>query len=186
MNPTSEERLVPIYPRLARLIRELANTMHTKHQTEIIVSFGIRTSSEQDALWAKGRTTLSPIGCVHDDIAFKPGTCPKHPLGVPVTNARGGYSWHNFGMAVDCAPLNIKGGIDWNAAHPQWRIMEEEGVSLGLVNGAHWIRLVDAPHFQLTGRFPMDAPTDEVRRLATGGLSVLWAEVEKSYAGAQL
>ena len=121
----------------------------------IAVVQGLRTVQQQDALYAQGRTTP----------------------GKEVTNAPGGYSWHNMGLAVDCAPLE---GIvvDWDANHPAWKQMEESGVSLGLTSGANWVRLVDAPHFQITGRFPEGAPDDEVRAIFdAGGLQAVWDEV---------
>src|SRR5262249_39788251 len=95
-----------------------------------------------------------------------------------VTNAPGGHSWHNFGCAVDLYPFNPDGTIDWNSSHPQWKRMEEVGVSLGLTSGANWVRLVDAPHFQLTGRFPENAPDDEARMIYQDeGAQAFWNEV---------
>jgi len=128
----------------------------------------MRTVDEQHALWLKGR---------HPDGTF---IDPVRHAGV-VTNADGGHSWHNFGLAVDCEPVEKDGSIDWNAAHPQWKLMEKTGVELGLTSGANWLRLKDAPHFQITGRFPVGAPDDEVRRLyLQGGLLAVWAAVEAS------
>ncbi len=49
---------------------------------------GLRTIAEQDALYAQGRT--------------KPGKI--------VTNARGGSSYHNYGVAIDFAILIDKDG----------------------------------------------------------------------------
>lgn len=179
MTNTSEARLREVYPRLAENIHKLASQL-LEEGVEIVVSQGIRTIAEQDALYAQGRTSLSSVGCHHNGRTFKPGTCPHHPYGVPITNARGGYSYHNFGLAVDCAPIiPSQYAIDWNSSHPAWIKMETYGVKLGMVNGAHWARLIDAPHFQMTGPFPEGAPTDEVRRLASAGLSVLWNEVGK-------
>lgn len=159
MDPTSEARLSVIYPVLADKIRALASTLAAQG-TIIIVVQGLRTTLEQDELYAQGRTMPGKI----------------------VTNARGGYSYHNFGLAVDCAPLNPDKTIDWNAAHPAWAHMELMGsTQLGLTSGANWLRLKDAPHFQLTGRFPVGAPTDEMRELyQNGGLQAVWDAVESN------
>jgi hypothetical protein len=46
---------------------------------------GVRTFAEQDALYAQGRTRK----------------------GLRVTNAKGGQSYHNYGLAADCALLTI-------------------------------------------------------------------------------
>ena len=45
----------------------------------IRITQGLRTIAEQNALYAQGRTTKGNV----------------------VTNAKGGYSWHNFGYAID-------------------------------------------------------------------------------------
>ena len=34
--------------------------------------------------------------------------------GAIVTNARGGDSYHNYGLALDVAGLDASGSIDWN------------------------------------------------------------------------
>lgn len=160
MNTHSEERLKLVYPRLSDLIHKLAEQL-SNEGIEIEVIQGFRTIAEQQALYEQGRT--------------KPGHI--------VTNAAGGHSWHNFGLAVDCVVENLDGSIDWNDSHPAWKRMEEVGVSLGLVSGANWKRIVDAPHFQLTGPFPENAPTDTVRGLyESGGLQNIWGVVEVSYS----
>lgn len=155
MDPHSELRLAQVIPRLSALIHQLADTLAARGITILVVQ-GLRTVEQQDALYARGRTTSGSI----------------------VTNAPGGHSWHNFGCAVDCAPLALDSTVDWNASHPQWHAMESLGVSLGLTSGAAWIRLVDAPHFQLTGKYPVGAPTDEIRALyEKGGLQAVWDEI---------
>lgn len=158
MNAHSQQLLSKVYPRLADLIKKLS-TRCIQEGFYIIVVQGLRTVEEQQALYDQGRT--------------KPGKI--------VTNAPGGHSWHNMGLAVDCAPEDAEGAIDWNPDHPQWKTMERIGVSLGLTSGANWVRLKDAPHFQLTGPFPENAPTDDVRELyASGGLQAVWNVVEAS------
>ena len=62
-------------------------------QFDFEVTQGLRTYAEQDALYAQGRTVPGEI----------------------VTNAAAGYSWHNFGNAVDLVPEDITiGQPDWN------------------------------------------------------------------------
>jgi peptidoglycan L-alanyl-D-glutamate endopeptidase CwlK len=157
MNPVSEARLQNVNPVLSDKIRQMATILEGEGINIIVVS-GTRTWGEQTTLYAQGRTALGNI----------------------VTDAPAGYSWHNFGCAVDCAPLMPDESIDWNASHPQWKRMETVGVSLGLVSGANWTRLIDAPHFQLTGRFPV-SPDDEARQIFSNeGTEAFWAEVNQS------
>lgn len=164
MNTVSQERLKAVWPALATKIYQLS-TLLAAEDIYISVVQGLRTVEEQDSLFAKGRDS-------DGDVVNKAQV---------VTNARGGHSWHNFGLAVDCAPTDQKGAIDWNPQHPHWKRMEELGVSLGLTSGANWVRLVDAPHLQITGRFPEGAPDDEVRELFNkGGLGAVWMAVELS------
>jgi len=167
MNSVSVARLQLVAPQLADKIVQMDRILSSEG-IQIVVAQGVRTWAEQDALWQKGR---NPDGSFVD---------PVHHAGV-VTNARGGHSWHNFGLAVDCDPDDpTKEGfqIDWNAEHPQWKRMEAVGVSLGLTSGANWKRLADAPHFQITGRFPEGAPTDEVRELfQASGYQAVWDQV---------
>lgn len=159
MNASSQQRLSIVFPALAEKIYQLS-TRCLQEGFAICVVQGLRTVEEQQALYEQGRNG-------------NPGKI--------VTNAPGGHSWHNFGLAVDCAPVEPDGSIDWNAEHPQWKLMERIGVSLGLTSGANWIRIVDAPHFQLTGRFPEGAPDDEVRELyKAGGLQAVWDAVTAS------
>ena len=154
MDAISESRLVGIYPVLADKIRAMAAQLESEG-TVIRVTQALRTAEQQNELYAQGRTVPGNI----------------------VTNCRGGFSYHNFGLAVDCVP-SLPGNTyipDWNASHPTWKRMEEIGQSLGLTVGANWRTFPDAPHFQLTGRFPVGEPDDELRQLfVDGGYPAVW------------
>lgn len=152
MDTVSETRIGEVYPGLAEKIRQMAQMLETEG-IDIRVSQSYRSWQEQDSLYSRGRTA--------------PGTI--------VTDARGGYSWHNFGLAVDVVPLTAQ-GVDWNTEHPVWKRIVAVGESLGLVAGAEWRTFPDWPHFQLTGRFPV-TPNDEVRLIYQGsGLQGVWHE----------
>ncbi|MEK3987469.1 M15 family metallopeptidase [Paenibacillus sp. FSL K6-3166] len=102
----------------------------------ILITQGLRTIAEQDALYAQGRT--------------KPGAI--------VTNARGGYSYHNYGLAVDFALLLPDGSsVSWdmnrdgdNDCTTDWLEVVREAKSLGFEWGGDWNTFKDYPHFQLT------------------------------------
>src|SRR3977135_4181957 len=95
MNKSSENRLAKVHPKLAKGVTALIASLAAQGHTIEVVQ-GLRTFAEQDALFAQGRT--------------KPGQI--------VTNAKGGQSNHNYGLAVDLCPL-----ID---GKPQWKDREEE------------------------------------------------------------
>lgn len=154
MDAISESRLASVYPELADKIRTMADQLEAEG-TVIRVTQALRSWNEQEALYAQGRTAPGNI----------------------VTNCRGGFSYHNFGLAVDCVP-SLPGDSytpDWNANHPTWKRMEEIGQSLALTVGANWRTFPDAPHFQENGRFPVGEPDDELRQLfKDGGMQAVW------------
>ncbi|OKP95373.1 M15 family metallopeptidase [Paenibacillus sp. P46E] len=102
----------------------------------IIITQGLRTMEEQDALYAQGRT--------------KPGSI--------VTNAKGGTSYHNFGLAVDFALLLSNGSsVSWDMARDgdndqtaDWQEVVQEAKALGFEWGGDFKSIKDAPHFQMT------------------------------------
>ena len=157
VDSVSEQRLVGIYPVLAEKIRQIAQELQPEG-IWIRVTQALRTIEEQDALYAQGRTAPGRI----------------------VTNCQGGHSYHNYGLAVDCVP-SLPGDSyipDWNADHPTWKRMEELGKELGLTVGAQWRSFPDAPHFQISGKYPVGAPNDELRRIfQDGGFEAVFAAV---------
>lgn len=85
---------------------------------------GTRTYAEQDALYAKGRTAPGPR----------------------VTNAKGGHSNHNFGIAFD---VGVFQGKSYLGESPKYKAVGALGVELGLEWGGNWTSFKDQPHFQL-------------------------------------
>jgi len=110
-------------------------------------SYTLRTFAEQDALYAQGRT--------------KPGAI--------VTKAKGGQSYHNYGLAVDIVLLVDKDGngtfetASWDTKSDfdgdkksDWQEVVAIFKRYGWEWGGDW-RFVDAPHFQKTfGRSIVD------------------------------
>jgi len=153
MDATSEQRLLQVHPTLAAKVHAAFAALAAQG-TYFCVAQGLRTYAEQDALYAQGRTTRGHI----------------------VTNARGGYSNHNFGCAVDCYPyLSGPGGaINWAANSPQFRAMVSALETQGLVWGGSWTSLPDAPHFQLAS-VPVTPQDADRQAFAAGGLEAVWA-----------
>ncbi|MFD0710652.1 M15 family metallopeptidase [Paenibacillus sp. GCM10027626] len=93
----------------------------------ILIAQGYRSIAEQDALYAQGRT--------------KPGSI--------VTNARGGYSNHNFGLAVDFALLLPDGkNVSWTVNN-DWMTVVGIAKQLGFAWGGDWTSFKDYPHFEM-------------------------------------
>lgn len=153
MNAISESRLQLVCPKLADLVHRMASLLGEP----LVVEQGLRAWSDQAKLYAQGRTAPGPI----------------------VTHAQPGYSWHNFGLAVDVCPERLLTVPNWGPGDPVWIKLRGLGFALGMYPGADFSH-PDQPHFQLTGRFPV-SPDDEVRQVfKDGGMSAVWDEAFNS------
>ena len=175
MDAISEARLALLYPPFAAKIRMMATMLEPEGVT-FRVTFGLRSTTEQAALFAQGRDSVREVNRLR-------AACSLFPLvdtqNFKVTNAAPGHSWHQFGLAVDVAPDDpSKPGYqpDWDESHASWGRIVAVGESLGLVSGVSW---KDEPHLQMTGRFGK-SPNDEVRQIhLDGGMRGVWEEAFK-------
>lgn len=123
----TERHLTTLHPRAeaaARSFMRAAIPLMARHGIDVKIISATRSYAEQDALYAQGRT--------------KPG--PR------VTNARGGYSNHNFGIAWD---IGLFHQGRYLGESPHYRECGEVGRSLGLEWGGDWKSFRDEPHFQM-------------------------------------
>ena len=71
-----------------------------------------------------------------------------------VTNAKGGQSIHNYGLAFDIAILLDKDNngtfesIDWNISSPYFKLVVDYFKTKGYEWGGDWKNFKDYPHFQ--------------------------------------
>lgn len=93
----------------------------------VLITCTLRDNEYQDYLYAQGRTRA----------------------GARVTNAKGGESSHNFGVAFDFVPLT-DGKPDWNDLS-KFRTVGKIAEEVGLEWGGRWVTLTDMPHVQLKG-----------------------------------
>jgi len=115
-----------LHPYLQSKISELISICH-QNGLEIEIGECLRTVAEQDALYAKGRTTP----------------------GMKVTNAKGSTysSMHQWGIAFDFYRNDGKGAYyDKDGFFTK---VGKLGKSIGLEWGGSWISIKDKPHFQL-------------------------------------
>ena len=150
----SEQRVAQVHPVLATRGRSLID-LCGHAGISILVTQGLRTWEEQEALYAKGRTE-PPIGKEHI-----------------VTQAKGGQSYHNFGLAFDIAVLDAAGKMDWDTSHPGWALAGQLGKTVGLEWGGEWTTFKDLPHFQYTAGLTLA----ECRTLYPSGLGAIWEKV---------
>ena len=123
----TERNIATLHPRAQAKAREfMAQAVPLMEQlgASVKIISGNRSYAEQDALYAQGRT--------------KPGRV--------VTNARGGYSNHNFGTAWDVGVF--KGGKYLDES-PLYKSLGRIGQTLGLEWGGAWTKIVDEPHFEV-------------------------------------
>ena len=155
MDAVSEGRLAQVNPTLAQKIRQVADQMASSGVQLRIVQ-GLRTKAEQDALYAQGRTTPGKV----------------------VTNAKGGQSMHNYGLAVDMVP-GIRGASpwqpNWNDKDPDYQKMIDLCEQQGLVAGARWVHIPDVDHFQLGG-IPVTPTPAMLACLVAGGCTAVWQQ----------
>lgn len=138
----SVERLATLHPLLRNEGLEIYADIVEALKGKAIcrIAYAIRSFAEQDALYAQGRT--------------KPGKI--------VTNAKGGESYHNYGLALDIVLLKDTDGngsfetaswetdIDFDGdGVADWKEVVKIFKMYGWEAGIDW-KFKDAPHFQKT------------------------------------
>jgi peptidoglycan L-alanyl-D-glutamate endopeptidase CwlK len=115
-----------LHPDLQVLVERLKSAC-LKKGLKIGISECVRTVTEQDALYAQGRTKGGPI----------------------VTNAKGSTysSMHQWGIAFDFYRNDGKGS--YNDRDGFFTKVGKIGESIGLEWGGSWTSFIDKPHFQL-------------------------------------
>lgn len=135
LDERSERNLATVLPELQHAIREWmvqrVLLWAAKRNLAVRVICGTRSYAEQDALYEQGRS--------------KPGK--------RVTNARGGYSNHNFGIAVDIGIFDLSktGAAQYDSVPDKTyrELAKECGLPAGCLWGGNWQSMPDAPHYQL-------------------------------------
>lgn len=102
----------------------------------IVITQGYRSIDYQNKLYAQGRTAPGNI----------------------VTNAKGGRSYHNYGLAWDFALLIGDGKMisydtrrhTNNSKFTDWMVVVRIAIGLGFEWGGHFKTIVDMPHFQMS------------------------------------
>ncbi|MDP1419221.1 M15 family metallopeptidase [Peribacillus simplex] len=126
--------LNPYVEKQAKLLEVNANKRLTKYKMKI--THGFRSFAEQNAIYAQGRTKKGSI----------------------VTNAKGGQSMHNYGLAIDFCLITPDGKkAVWDTytdfdkdGLSDWKEVVEEAKKLGFEWGGDWKSFKDSPHFQMT------------------------------------
>jgi hypothetical protein len=125
----TNQRISALDPRLQNPAADFINDVNNVLGITLRVTNGYRSIEEQNALYSKGRDEKGNI------------------IGQIVTNAKGGSSYHNYGLAIDIA--NMK-----NQKIPIYEIPNQSIVDIGknynFEWGGDWKSLIDYPHFQMS------------------------------------
>lgn len=119
----SSSHLNSLHPFVKMLAKEFLE-LTKANGLDVRIYSVFRSWSEQDQLFSLGRWKL----------------------GKKVTNARGGESYHNWGLAFDAAPY-VNNSIPWGNIK-KFKQMGYIGEKLGLSWGGHFTSIVDYPHFE--------------------------------------
>ena len=127
LDDRSERNLATLHPDLinrASAFISAAKSLAAQRGLDVKCICGLRSWSEQEALYAKGRTAPGKI----------------------VTKAPAGHSMHNFGLALDIGVFS-KYGKTYHGSHALYRELGPLGESLGFEWGGRW-KFNDEPHYQ--------------------------------------
>jgi peptidoglycan L-alanyl-D-glutamate endopeptidase CwlK len=133
----SARNIATLRPEVRPLAEKLIETAKAQGINAKVIG-GTRTYDEQDELYAQGRS--------------KPGKI--------VTKAKGGQSWHNFGMAFDIGIFSADGKTYYGESEA-YQAVGKIGEALGLEWGGSWAGFVDEPHFNFN---PLGLTLSEVKR----------------------
>ena len=132
MDNVSISRIAKLHPKLRSEVSQILVNIHNRG-IDIRITQGLRTIKEQDLLYAQGRTLPGKI----------------------VTNAKGGHSMHNWGLAIDFALLHKDGTISYNMYEDMdndkkrdWLEVVEEFKKFGFQWGGDWKNFKDYCHFE--------------------------------------
>ena len=139
----SEARVALLHPSVRAEVKQLIEKAESGFPPSMAVRIvqGLRTIKEQNDLYAQGRT--------------KPGSI--------VTNAKGGSSFHNYGLAIDFAILTDKDGngsfedLSWDIKKDNdkdgiadWLEVVKVFETAGWSWGGKWASIKDYPHLEKT------------------------------------
>jgi peptidoglycan L-alanyl-D-glutamate endopeptidase CwlK len=148
--------IADLYPPFARWVGSFLARWNKENPTSTAQIFeGIRSFDRQAELYAQGRTT--------------PGS--------KVTNAMPGFSWHQYGLAVDIVFDSdpVKPGLQatWDPKLPWARLGKMGTQAFHLEWAGNWIGFPEMPHFQKTFGLQL-SEAREIYEMDGGSLEAVW------------
>lgn len=126
------KHVTELHPEVAAKKSQLVELAKQKG-IQIMITEGHRSEERQNELYEQGRTTEGQI----------------------VTSARGGESYHNYGLAIDFAIRVSEDKVIWdmeydgnNNGESDWMEVVSIAKNLGFEWGGDWVNFPDYPHLQ--------------------------------------
>ena len=133
LSQNDKDKINTLHPEIRDNVTNMLQNLR-KDEVTVEITLAYRSYEEQDALYAKGRDEKGEV----------------IDASKVVTNAKGGQSYHNFGLAFDLTVYDKNGKKDWNKDSDAWKKVIAEGKRQGFDAGAEWIDFPDLPHFEKT------------------------------------
>ena len=140
------DRISKLHPRIREEVTTIVNNIENSGVGIRIVQ-GLRTFDEQNNLYAQGRTQAQLDAVGLKNVKARPDL-PK------VTNARGGESFHNYGLSIDFVLLHADKQVSWSQTEDldkdgkrDWMEVVEAFGCKGYNWGGFW-KSPDYPHFE--------------------------------------
>ncbi len=134
---SNNKQTTPLPTDLHPIVKERSNQLiqqAAKRGIVLVITDGFRSAADQDRLYEKGRTSEGNI----------------------VTYAKGGESYHNFGLAIDFALKTSAGDVIWDMNYDgnkngvaDWTEVVKMAKSLGFQWGGDWAKFKDYPHLEM-------------------------------------
>lgn len=130
MDTISLDRINLLHPAIRNEVLQIANAIKfDTDNTSFRITQGLRTFEEQNKLYQQGRTVA----------------------GAKVTNAQGGKSMHNYGLAFDIVIIR-DGKLSWDIDQ-DWMAVVKAYKEKNYSWGGDWKKFKDYPHFEKTFNF---------------------------------
>ncbi len=120
----TDQNIAQLHPAIRLDASVFVNAVERELGIRLRVYESLRTIEQQDALYAIGRTQTGSV----------------------VTNAQGGESYHNYGLAFDLVEVQSDGILNWDT---DWEPIARLGRQLGFEWGGDWENFPDRPHWQM-------------------------------------
>lgn len=124
-DPVTNKRIALLDPRVQGPATAFINKVEKEMGIKLRLTDGFRTFAKQEELYQQSR-----------DGSGRPW----------VTDAHGGKSYHNYGLAFDVGEIKNNGELNYNI---DWKAVSQIAKDTGFEWGGDWTKK-DRPHFQMT------------------------------------